>query len=530
MTLPALRVPTRTRFVIAVAAVLTLVNAAVLAERAGRAAEAGGPALALWAGAIDLLWLFAVNVALLVPAMVSARLLKLWSFLLLVAGAGAAWAVAQYGISFTREMGYAIVGTNPGEIRELLRPWTLALAVCAFGPPALLLARLRLPRLTFAPHGRALAGAGLVVLLFGGAFLADQGRVRATIREATEVFAPVGLVSAVVDVARREWLARNVAKADIAQTFVLPGPREDAPTVVLVVGESTRAQNFGLGGYARQTTPRLAVRDGVVYFPEATACSTTTAVAVPCMLSRLEGHEFALPPRETSLVGVFAALGYDAHWYSVQRGNNRAILSACAEAPTCRVNLPGHDEVLIPPLEAALAAPGPAPRFVLLHTLGAHANFHERYPAAFARFRPECRDVPYACDRQAAINAYDNAILYVDHVLDEVIARLEGRDAVLIYASDHGESIGEGFRYGHAAALALAPEEQTRIPFLVWTSRIFREKRPDFAARIAARRGQRVSHDHIFHTALGCAGARSALIRPSLDLCADSPAGALAGR
>ena len=147
-------------------------------------------------------------------------------------------------------------------------------------------------------------------------------------------------------------------------------------------------------------------------------------------------------------------------------------------------------------------------RFTVIHTLGSHGpGYHLRYPAEFEQFKPACREVDFAkCSVAEVVNAYDNTLLYTDHLLATTIERLtaisDRVDVAMLYVSDHGESLGENGLFLHALPYAIAPETQTRVPMIFWAS-------PGFKQRVAvepscAREQSRetVSHDHIFHTLL----------------------------
>ncbi|WP_262190761.1 sulfatase-like hydrolase/transferase, partial [Escherichia coli] len=64
--------------------------------------------------------------------------------------------------------------------------------------------------------------------------------------------------------------------------LMLKGDRKNL--TILIVGETSRGDDFSLGGYPRDTNPRLA-KDDVIYFPHTTSCGTATAISVPCMFS-----------------------------------------------------------------------------------------------------------------------------------------------------------------------------------------------------------------------------------------------------
>ena len=241
----------------------------------------------------------------------------------------------------------------------------------------------------------------------------------------------------------------------------LPAAGRRPALVVLVVGETARAANFSLGGYPRETNPRLAELP-IVYFDDVSACGTTTAVSVPCMFSPYgrKAYSDAKAKSHESLLDVLQRTGVSVLW----RDNNSGCKGACERVPQHEGRALRHpdfcagdacfDEVLLEGLPAwidALAGDG----LVVLHQQGSHGPaYHERSPAAFKRFTPECADAAVeSCSRESIVNAYDNTILYTDFVLSRLIALLEREaerfDVAMLYVSDHGESLGENGLYLH---------------------------------------------------------------------------------
>jgi lipid A ethanolaminephosphotransferase len=163
-------------------------------------------------------------------------------------------------------------------------------------------------------------------------------------------------------------------------------------------------------------------------------------------------------------------------------------------------------------------------QFVVLHQLGNHGPAYDhRYPEAFRRFVPVC-DTPdlRRCSREQIVNAYDNALLYTDHLLARTIDWLktdpDGRDTALVYVSDHGESLGENGLYLHGVPYAIAPDVQTRVPMLMWLSDGLARRQGIDVECLRQRGLQPASHDHLFHSMLGLLDVRTALYEPSLDL------------
>jgi len=301
-----------------------------------------------------------------------------------------------------------------------------------------------------------------------------------------------------------------------------------------------RAADWGLSGYARQTTPRLARRD-LINFSEVSTCGTNTAVSLPCMFAPIgkSNYDERYIKSHESLLDVLKHAGYRVVWIDNQSGckgvcdgvehfspDSQAYPALC-DRHDCR------DGVLVEALRQQLTSAS-GDTVIVLHTLGNHGpSYFERYPEAFRAFTPTCDDADLAqCSRQEIVNSYDNAILYTDSVLDELIGVLEAqsRPAALLYVSDHGESLGENGLYLHGLPYAIAPEEQTRVPMIWWSSPAFDTVAGLERDCLAERARQPVSHDNLFHSLLGVLGVESSIRDPRLDISqacrpADAPAG-----
>ena len=106
------------------------------------------------------------------------------------------------------------------------------------------------------------------------------------------------------------------------------------------------------------------------------------------------------------------------------------------------------------------------------------------------------------CSQVEIDNAYDNAILYTDYFLSEVIQFLKKYDpsheTAMLYVADHGESLGEHGLYLHAAPYMIAPKEQTHVPAILWLGQQF-----DYSInQIRPYSNYPLSHDDVFCTLL----------------------------
>jgi lipid A ethanolaminephosphotransferase len=303
--------------------------------------------------------------------------------------------------------------------------------------------------------------------------------------------------------------------------------------VVLVMGETARADRFSLNGYERDTNRYTRTRD-IVNFPHVVTCGTSTAESVPCIFSGLGRTRFshaAAAARET-VFGTLQRLGVSTFW----RDNSTGCKDVCD---------PGHfeqranwtdselcdstgcfDEVLLRDFDALIRDPS-RDHFIVLHQRGSHGPaYYTDAPQWAKRFFPECDLVSLRnCDRAAINNSYDNTILYTDYFLSRVIDELEKHSSqfatAMLYVSDHGESLGENGLYLHGFPYAMAPREQLQVPMVLWASPDFLRERAQADAQCLRRSAQRATnHDAIFHTLLPIFGLQSSLYDEGLDLLA----------
>jgi len=303
------------------------------------------------------------------------------------------------------------------------------------------------------------------------------------------------------------------------------------PTLfVLVVGETARAANFSLNGYSRDTNPRLSKLD-IINFAHTHSCGSSTEVSLPCMFSpfgrRL--YDEARIRRHDSLVQQVAHAGLRVVW----RDNQSGCKGVCggAELQTFDdLDLSGvctngrcFDEVLLHGLDGLAGQPA-RDTLLVMHQIGNHGPaYYRRYPSAFKHFVPACEtDALHHCSQQEIINAYDNALLYTDHVLAELIEFLQTQrsryDVALIYVSDHGESLGENGLYLHGMPYAIAPKEQLEVPMIWWLSPEFARNRSLDIACLRAEADGQVSHDYLFHSIAGALGIVTPDRDPQFDL------------
>lgn len=293
----------------------------------------------------------------------------------------------------------------------------------------------------------------------------------------------------------------------IANDAILKEPA-DRPKelILLVIGETARADRFSLNGYKRNTNPALSQED-IVSFRNVTACGTSTGVSVPCMFSAL-GHahydkEKALA--QENVLDILKRNGVEILWRdnnSDSKGVATRVQYEDFKSPTLNqvCDRECRDSGMLIGLDTFIAEHRNKDILIVLHQMGNHGpEYYRRYPKEFERFTPACQTGELRdCTKEEIDNAYDNAILYTDYFLAQVIHFLkkyeDSHETAMLYLSDHGESLGEHGIYLHAAPYLIAPKEQTRVPAIVWFGKQFEYKTGDIKPLI----DYPLSHDHLF--------------------------------
>jgi len=255
--------------------------------------------------------------------------------------------------------------------------------------------------------------------------------------------------------------------------------------IIMVVGETARADRFSLNGYSRLTNPLLA-KENILSFSNVTSCGTSTSVSVPCMFSSLvrKDYEKKKALAQENLLDVLNKHGIAVLWRdnnSDSKGVATRIRYEDFKSPTMNPICHGEcrDVGMLSKLETYIDANKDTDMLIVLHQMGNHGpEYYRRYPKEFERFKPACQTGELRdCTKQEIDNAYDNAILYTDYFLSEVINFLKKYDhqyeTAMLYVADHGESLGEHGFYLHAAPYMLAPKEQTHVPVILWTGENF---------------------------------------------------------
>ena len=313
---------------------------------------------------------------------------------------------------------------------------------------------------------------------------------------------------------------QEIVKYDY-RDFKYANDQKDPLKVVFILGESLRADRLGLNGYKRNTTPLLEKVDNLVSFGKATSCATATNEALRCVLSDIKYGD--LNKIKQSFVPIFTNLGFKTHWYSAQNrvqihnldffGANKILFSQDLSSLYLKPDIKDMDLLNLIEIDNGRN------EMYFFHTIGSHEKHSERYPRDFAIFTPDLGSSEDEFD-----NSYDNSVLYTDTFINSVIDKFKTENAIIIFTSDHGNSLPSdhtGFA-SHATPIEIAPKEQREVPLLIYYSDKYRKYNPEKVKKIIAKsksEKDNLKHDAVFHTVLRCGGVISGVINSELSLC-----------
>jgi len=468
---------------------------------------------------------------------------------LFLISAGVAYFMAQYGVLIDAGMLRNFAETNATEVRDLLSLKLFAYIGLLGVLPSWLLFKTpinyrRWPKDLLSKLLVGVASAAVI----GVVALANYQGLSSLFRNHHELrlmIVPSNYIGASIS-----YLREQVASAK--QPFIAVG--EDASRnpawqtharkslTVLVVGESARAENFGILGYNRDTTPKLNKEAGLIAFTDVHSCGTETAVSVPCMFSNMgrKNYDASKAKNEEGLLDVLKRAGLDVIWRDNQSGCkgtcDRVTLQDVSNLkdPALCASSECRDEILLQGLQHFIDTLD-KDTVLVLHQMGSHGpEYFKRYPKEYEHFTPVCEsNALNNCSRESIVNGYDNTLVYTDHVLSTLIDLLRANqdkvDTAMLYLSDHGESLGEYNLFLHGTPYMLAPEQQKHVAMLAWFSDSYQKSFSVDTHCLQLSREKPLSQDNLFHSMLGLLEVNSKVYNPDLDMFASCRGAAIDG-
>lgn len=259
---------------------------------------------------------------------------------------------------------------------------------------------------------------------------------------------------------------------------------------ILVIGETARRHNFHLYGYERPTTPHLDKIENIIAFSNVNSAATLTLQSIPQIITRANPDQLNLQYKEKTILDAFKESGYYTAWIGVQnistplvkRLKSVADYTYFTQSDISSGNF--YDMDILKKINQIIENKENKKKFIIIHTLGSHFRYSNRYTEDFEKFTPTISKSGYTNigldSKEKLINAYDNSILYTDYFLSSLINNVQKSNSIsgLFYLSDHGENL-----YDDNKTIFHGSENPTKfeyeIPYIVWYSNKYKDFYPN---------------------------------------------------
>lgn len=270
--------------------------------------------------------------------------------------------------------------------------------------------------------------------------------------------------------------------------------------IFLIIGESFNKHHSQLYGYELHTSPHLSKEkeEGNLYtFSNVITPYNLTSYVMRNLFSTnsiMEKENWADFPAFTY---IMKKAGYNVFFWDNQKSTrnsdvsdysinsylyNKAIIAS--SYTRCNKSTYKYDHELINSFfnEVNLSDNG---NLAIFHLRGQHYKAENRYPhkKEFLHFSKDSIISSNLSPQQKEIIAhYDNATLYNDKIIYQIIERCRATNTILIYFPDHGEEVYD-YRdlYGRTLGNNVNSEilkYQYEIPFMIWCSNLYKSTNP----------------------------------------------------
>ncbi|MDI9341619.1 MAG: sulfatase-like hydrolase/transferase [Sediminibacterium sp.] len=225
-------------------------------------------------------------------------------------------------------------------------------------------------------------------------------------------------------------------------------------SIVLIIGESATSEHMSVFGYRINTTPGLLKlqQEGILFAKKSIAQASCTDVSLLSFFNLLDSvNQYQTVLNGKHLLFKLAKdQGYKTYFITAQSSDgatnyagqmNKNYIDVFKTSkdidPSKGSEEACMDNVLVNELQKIDLNSGK--KFVVLQMYGSHELYEERYPPAFNVFPKNKYPFPQNA-------AYDNSLLYTDHILTELQTCIEQKSSqptYFFYMSDHGECQGE---------------------------------------------------------------------------------------
>lgn len=467
-------------------------------------------------------------------------LFKIVTVPLIISSSLAFYASVKYNVLFDSSMMENIFETNTGEAFSYINTGVILYLIGLGCVPAFLLFKVKVDYgtsfvKTLLSKFALMTVSALVIAIIGFFYYKDYVSIGRNNSYLNKMINPAHAFNTVKYI-NNTYLTEPIEYLKLGEDARLKPSKNNKPTLMIfVLGETARSQNIGYNGYHRNTNP-YTENLGLISFQHVSSCGTATAVSLPCLFSNMGRSEYKKnrAVNQDDVLDILVHAGIKVNWVDNDGGDKKVAQNLkpkqigkdkrhhFCEGDSC------YDEALLDELPALINTDKQRNKLITIHLIGSHGpTYYQRYPSEHKLFTPACeRSDIENCTQQEIVNVYDNTIAYTDFVIAKTIKLLkkqqENYNVALIYLSDHGESLGENGLYLHGTPYAIAPEQQTKVPWYLWASdEYFDAKGIDKACLENIALNDSLSHDNLFHTLLGFYGVDTKERKAELDITSD---------
>lgn len=330
-----------------------------------------------------------------------------------------------------------------------------------------------------------------------------------------------------------------VASVKPLEAIEVPAHKEQQGELyVMIIGESQNRDYMGLYNGLFDSTPKLQALlqpENSIIFTQAYSCFTHTVPALAYALSnQLMGQTRSANIADiinkdfVLLSAVLKGANINNFWLSNQSKHglydtDTTMLAQTFDATkfmtASEFNHPKLDEVLIAEFKQQLAKIDPKRNnLIVLHIMGAHGTYSDRYPESFAKYQPEQwtrGDIGLRVPEDSKdVASYLNATYYNDNVLSELVTTAQEHPSFmgLLFFSDHSEQLP----FGHG--FSIFRHGMTHIPMFFTYSERYAQRYGDKVANLRARYDEFFVNDRIYDLFLDVMDVKSEAYRPELSL------------
>ena len=262
--------------------------------------------------------------------------------------------------------------------------------------------------------------------------------------------------------------------------------------------------------------------DNLVSLTDIYGAECFTHTSVPQIMTRADSANPQRAYDEQSFVTIFKDAGFRTTWIANQESvaTYAYFMNECDTLIYVNGDKSVYtfdkwlDEDILPHLENELKDDNPT-QLHILHSIGSHWWYNSHYTDEFERYTPVIKSrVVSSNTQEEMINSYDNTILYTDYFIKETIDLIRDKKSILIFLSDHGESLGEDGYYLHGAD---RPELHYPAAF-VWYSDKYAQSFPDMIENLKDNSDKKYRSDYLFHSIIDAADITTEYIEPQLSI------------